>query len=652
MTNRESANPGDDEAEGAGSEGSLDRLHRKWQAGVGDMLGGGEERPADSDPSADEPVGATSSSRALLERLSAHRPRKSRYELVGEVARGGMGAILKVWDSALRRSLAMKVTLGKSSPEGDTPAVDEQVLGRFLEEAQVTGQLDHPGIVPVHELGLEADGQVFFTMRLVKGRDLKQIFDLVRDTEEGWTLTRALSVLLKVCEATAYAHSKGVLHRDLKPANVMVGQFGEVYVMDWGLAKVLDREDQHDLRPDTEQVTAALRTDGMDERDWDPETPLLTMDGTVLGTPAYMPPEQARGEIEALDRRSDVYALGAMLYHLLVGHAPYTVPGLEAGPYAVWRWVLESAPRAVHELAPDVPDELVAICEKAMAREPEERYEDMSALSRDLEAFLEGRVVAAYEAGAFAEAKKWVRRNKALATTLATALVVSLAAFVVIVTLRAEGEVLEAKGEALEVKRAAEARRALFAMDRTALARHLGERGLPSVGSYRMTRLGDGSIYRQAFVVDYAGPKRRFEIILETGRGDVTETEVVLAGYFGTFGLRVEGDTTITFEDEPLSQTAHIFVLELHKLDPVLPSGANIFAVLEYFAPESPLQWRRPNAFFHWADGTSFPHSDSYAMSAGSLASEVLSDSVDSELVREANTSEGCWSVLRFRLAD
>ena len=127
----------------------------------------------------------------------------------------------------------MKVVLGQAdAATGDTPALDQQSLGRFLEEAQVTGQLDHPGIVPVHELGLDDEGRVFFTMKRVHGRDLATVFDLVRKGEEGWTLTRAIGVMLKVCEAMAYAHDKGVVHRDLKPANVMVGRFGEVYVMD------------------------------------------------------------------------------------------------------------------------------------------------------------------------------------------------------------------------------------------------------------------------------------------------------------------------------------------------------------------------------------------------------------------------------------
>src|SRR5262245_30873177 len=186
-------------------------------------------------------------SAAILRRLRAHGSKESRYQKRGEVARGGMGMIQKVWDEDLRRELAMKVVLGESGP-ASTREISPKTLGRFLEEAQVTGQLDHPGIVPVHELGLDDQGGVFFTMRLVKGRTLRDVFDELAKGEQGWTQTRVLGLLLKVCEALSYAHAKGVIHRDLKPANVMVGKFGEVFVMDWGLAKILGRADEKDLR--------------------------------------------------------------------------------------------------------------------------------------------------------------------------------------------------------------------------------------------------------------------------------------------------------------------------------------------------------------------------------------------------------------------
>ena len=354
----------------------------------------------------------------VVRRLAERGKIFGRYELRGEVARGGQGAILRVWDEDLRRNLAMKVVLGKSEERGDTPHVDSRTLGRFLEEAQVTGQLDHPGIVPVHELGLDDQGRVYFTMKLVKGRTLRDVFDLAHEEKEGWTLTRALGVMLKVCEAMSYAHSKGVIHRDLKPSNVMVGRFGEVYVMDWGLARVTGIRDEKDIRirPD---VTSEVSTRRHEEDQ--PDSPLITMDGDVVGTPAYMSPEQAAGDLEAMGPHSDVYAAGAMLYHLLTGQMPYVPPGVRLSNYVVWTYVQKGPPEPVHDLAPGAPAELVAICDKAMARRSKERYADMGELGGDLRAYLEGRVVPAYEAGPIAELRKWTKRNPGFATSLAAA---------------------------------------------------------------------------------------------------------------------------------------------------------------------------------------------------------------------------------------
>jgi len=394
---------------------------------------------------------ASSASSGVIERLGARGPAATRYKVGSEIARGGMGAILEVFDEDLRRRLAMKVMLDRESGAVGTPAESANPvhLARFLEEAQVTGQLDHPGIVPVHELGLDAAGQVYFTMRLVHGRDLETICELADRGAEGWTTTRVLGVLLKVCEAMSYAHAKGVVHRDLKPANVMVGRFGEVYVMDWGLARVRDQQDRHDVRP---RVEAPAERAGPEEAALGPagsqsgrslrvETErrsgastlhdaLRTMDGDVVGTPSYMAPEQARGEVEALDERSDVYAVGAMLYRLLAGTAPYTAPGEQVGAVEVWKRVLSGPPAALEATGVhgrEAPAELVAVCEKAMARERDARYADMQALGEDLRAFLEGRVVRAFEAGAVAEARKWVRRNKPLAAALASVVVVLVA---------------------------------------------------------------------------------------------------------------------------------------------------------------------------------------------------------------------------------
>ena len=368
--------------------------------------------------------------RESLQRLEQRQGNFDRYRLEGEVARGGMGVILRAWDGDLERPMAMKLVIGRASdPSGSgTPPVEARRLGRFLEEAQVTGQLDHPGIVPVHELGLTPEGQLYFTMKLVKGRELEEIFEEVHGLRavqaEQWTRARAVSVLLKVCEAMAYAHDKGVVHRDLKPTNVMVGAYGEVYVMDWGLARVVGRKDRHDLRPERERdATTQIRSTRDRVRKESSDSPLVTMDGTVLGTPAYMPPEQAAGRIETVGPHSDVYAVGAMLYHLLAGHAPYLHEGGRMNRRALLKCVIAGPPPPLHELGA-ARGELQAICEKAMARDLDDRYPSMGALANDLRNWFEGRVVQAYERGALAELKKWVRRNKALAATALFALVV------------------------------------------------------------------------------------------------------------------------------------------------------------------------------------------------------------------------------------
>jgi WD40 repeat protein len=320
-------------------------------------------------------------------------------------------------------------------------ASESRQIGRFLEEAQITGQLDHPGIVPVHELGLNDAGQLYFTMRLVRGRDLRAILELVQDEREGWTVARALGVIQRVCEAMAYAHSKRVIHRDIKPSNIMVGRFGEVYVMDWGLAKVMGRTDMHDLRPAVDDADGVgyVHTDRQDHNEQHPDSPLQTMDGTVVGTPSYMSPEQALGQDDLIGPHSDIYSVGALLYQLLSGQMPYLDPGERASPYTLLNAVREGPPRPIHQINHRVPPELVAICEKAMARDIADRYPSMKDMADELRAFIEGRVVRTYETGALAEARKWVVRNKGSAAILAVAF---MALAVLIVNLYQKNESL------------------------------------------------------------------------------------------------------------------------------------------------------------------------------------------------------------------
>jgi len=376
-------------------------------------------------------------------------PKGTRFRIVSEIARGGMGAVFKAWDKDLRRSLALKVAL-KDGFAGSASALPSK-LARFVEEAQITGQLDHPGIVPVHEMGVDSEGRLFFTMRLVRGRDLRRIFDLCWSQEEGWTQTRVLHVLLKVLEALAFAHAKGVIHRDLKPSNVMVGRFGEVYIMDWGVARILGSKDSRDLRlKQASDTLSGVRSDRREHAGTEPESSVVTMDGEVLGTPAYMPPEQARCETERLSPRSDVYSVGAMLYHLLSGQTPFVPAGARISPWMILMRVLEGPPKAVTEVNPHAAPELVAICEKAMQREPEHRYPSAEAMRLDLEAFLENRVVAAYETGVVAELRKWVARNRALSGALAVVILLVIGGLSVFTyTQRAYAKELEAKNISL-----------------------------------------------------------------------------------------------------------------------------------------------------------------------------------------------------------
>lgn len=312
-----------------------------------------------------------------------------RYEDHGLIGTGGMGEVRRVLDRDLNRLMAMKIIRADllSRPTA---------LARFIEEAQTNAQLEHPGIVPLHELGQLPDGRFYFTMKEVRGRTLKAVIQEVHAASpgerwqaapSGWTFRRLIDAFHKVCEAVAYAHSRGVVHRDLKPSNVMVGRFGEVMVMDWGLARILGS-----LRP--------------------PE-----LERSVSGTPSYMPPEQARGETDRLGPTADVYALGALLYEILSGRPPYEGPDA----FSVLGQVLAGPPRPPGRLGhrlpegptltasfpvtlesdettlppsdplpgPPYPNELREICLKAMARDPLERYPEGAALASALEAFLE-----------------------------------------------------------------------------------------------------------------------------------------------------------------------------------------------------------------------------------------------------------------------
>lgn len=305
----------------------------------------------------------------------------SRYQLHGEIARGGMGAVLKGRDVDLGRDLAIKVLLDahKDNPEH---------IERFVEEAQVGGQLQHPGIVPVYELGQFKDQRPFFTMKLVKGKTLAVI--LAERKAPGRDLPRLLGIFEQVCQAMAYAHTKGVIHRDLKPANVMVGAFGEVQVMDWGLSKVLKSGGVADEQKsiDKHRDVSVIKTRRSAGSDFPSGTGSDTLAGSVMGTPAYMPPEQAHGEVERLDQRSDVFGLGAILAEILSGKPPYVAgTGMEILQFAR-RGKLDKCFARLD--ASGAESELVSICKKSLSVEPEDRFRDAEQISAEVTGYLEG----------------------------------------------------------------------------------------------------------------------------------------------------------------------------------------------------------------------------------------------------------------------
>ncbi len=368
----------------------------------------------------------------LIARLASRSGSFGRYRIRGEIGRGGMGVVLRVWDEDLRRHLAMKLILQPGQSAKHSSAEDPRTISRFLEEAQITGQLDHPGIVPVHELGVDAEGRAYFTMKLVRGESLARILERVRDRVPPWTLPRVVGVLVKVCEAMAYAHDKGVAHRDLKPANVMVGRFGEVYVTDWGLARVLGRPASEETVLDVDASDPPSQFETV--RSVSEEH---TFHGEVLGTPAYMCPEQAAGRVREVSRAWDVYSLGAILYHLLAGEPPHEQKGARRGQREVLAAVLAGPPRELARIAPSAPAELVAVCRKAMSRRPADRYASADELGEDLRSWLEGRVVTAHSAGRWARTRKWVGRNRAWVAAILVALALTISGWTASSTLLA-----------------------------------------------------------------------------------------------------------------------------------------------------------------------------------------------------------------------
>lgn len=314
-----------------------------------------------------------------------------RYHDEGRIGAGGMGEVRRARDGVLEREVAVK-TIRPDNSGGSAVA-------RFVREARITAQLEHPGIVPVHDLGRRPDGTLFYTMKFVRGRTLA---DAIADCKRLSDRLALLSAFGQVCNAVAYAHAHGVVHRDLKPQNVMLGSFGESLVLDWGLAKRVDEE----LLP--ADADAPMRSGG-------------THRGTVLGTPGYMSPEQARGDLEHVDSRSDVWSLGAMLFELLTGDRPY-----EGSTDEVLDRARRGVPPDLSRIALDAPRELVAIVRRALAMGQSDRYADAQELVRDVEAYLTGARVTAHRYSSFDLLRRFYLQNQAAVLVAGAALVLGL----------------------------------------------------------------------------------------------------------------------------------------------------------------------------------------------------------------------------------
>ncbi len=338
----------------------------------------------------------------------------SRYEVLRPHASGGLGRVYLAQDRALHRRVALK----EIQPDHAEDPVSRE---RFVFEAEVTGNLEHPGIVPVYDLGWRPDGRPFYAMRFIEGEDLAAAVrrfhaGTSRDyygREFRWLLRR----FVDVCNAIGYAHSRGVLHRDIKPSNIMLGPFGETLVMDWGVARPLIRQGTDALPRDnpTRIGSSRNRPHGGGSS--------VTATGQAVGTPAYMSPEQAAGRPDLLGPSSDVYSLGATLYVLLTDRSPFS-----GDPDEVLRSVRHGGFEPPREIVPGVPRDLDAICLKAMALEPSGRYDSTLALADDIELWLADEPVTACVEPIPARVRRWVKRHQPIVAGVAASVVVTIGA--------------------------------------------------------------------------------------------------------------------------------------------------------------------------------------------------------------------------------
>jgi serine/threonine-protein kinase len=368
--------------------------------------------PLTADPHATRSASRPSADAAGGETAAGPGSAAQRYRILRPHARGGLGEVFVAHDEELHREVALKEIQQQHSDQPETRA-------RFLLEAEITGGLEHPGIVPVYGLGVYPDGRPFYAMRFIKGDSLKDAVDRFHQAdaaprdrgERSLALRQLLSRFIDVCNAIAYAHSRGVIHRDLKPQNVMLGPYGETLVVDWGLAKPLGRRDAAAAGPAESTWLPARTTDSG-----------LTQTGSVAGTPEYMSPEQAAGKLPELGPATDVYSLGATLYCLLTGKPPFhgvdsllTLVQVQSGEFP--------PPRQVK---PQVPAALEAICLKALAKQPAERYPSARELAREVERWLADEAVAAHRERWWQRAARWARHHQAATAAGTAAVLVAL----------------------------------------------------------------------------------------------------------------------------------------------------------------------------------------------------------------------------------
>lgn len=381
----------------------------------------------------------------------------SRFRVLRPLAKGGLGEVFIAQDLELHREVALKEIQKRFTQSNESRS-------RFVLEAEITGRLEHPGIVPVYGLGQYADGRLFYAMRFIRGESMARAIHSYHHPKEGSTvepsfvLRQLLGRLIDVCQAVEYAHSRGIIHRDLKPDNIMLGKHGETLVVDWGLAKSLG----HRESTSSDEATLHPVSSGSVDK---------TMQGSAIGTPAYMSPEQAEGKHEEVTAASDIYSIGATLYCLLTGQPPFqgkdmgeTLQRVKAGDFP--------PPRSIR---PSISKGLEAICLKAMALRPEDRYASAIQLANDLELWLADEPIAVYRDSVTTQLARWTRKHKGLfASTVAFGLIglIGISIFAYVLNEKnhqltiSEGRAIE--GERLAKENAKTAREATFYATQTA----------------------------------------------------------------------------------------------------------------------------------------------------------------------------------------